>query len=482
MRTGGSRRRVVLVGVAGLLLTSLAGCAGGTSATRTPAATSSATAGSPTGPSAAPTLAPGSLSFRLSGAGSGVDGMYAIRDDPYTRRTWVSACQNDPTGRGPDDWMIHAGVDDPLSEAMKAHVSIALALKPPGRQVGQSITLKLGAPVGPNADSAYLFHDDGPYELDVDDRGDTATVRVSAPLIGLDNVARTARGSDEPVFLPGPISLVVDVECDRVGRPNQTPRPDALQADMQVAYAYRDLAQAFDLAAPTELLTAADRTATIDARRAAVDRLADLERAFAENLRALDLSILAAQRRTIVEPARAALLERSDATLVQIGQASDATSPSFDAAFTALLDALRREGSAAASFRQLAAPPHTILGGFDLQPPAIGAGEVVRVPGELHAAGHSFTIENGDGKVELTIDNGTNAFGLDVVAHLEFDGPRDLAIGSVAPGRTSWTFVLPGMGTCEACASDWHVLDSWGVTGFDVGSWRATLPVPILGR
>lgn len=259
----------------------------------------------------------------------------------------------------------------------------------------------------------------------------------------------------------------------------QTPSPSGSEEALRDAMlGYGALAEAADVELTLALAMLLDGTAPLGDRSAAAGHLASAETAFATGLAGLALpGIAAAPAVTLGERARSTV-----AAAMPVVEAADDTA--LVAALPALLTALADEATAAAEVRTALLSFGTSYGMLAASPPPVNAGAVVPAPGELTVNGHGLSLENGDGSIEVYLDNPTSAFAIGVSVDAEiyaFEGPlvetRTLRIPLIAPGTTGvgrqkiLGLLPPGL-----------TPQSVTVTTITVGEWRAAAEPQILGR
>jgi hypothetical protein len=95
-------------------------------------------------------------------------------------------------------------------------------------------------------------------------------------------------------------------------------------------------------------------------------------------------------------------------------------------ALAPLLAALMDEGDGAGEVRTALLSFDNSFGFFSATPPPVNAGAVVPAPGALVANGQGLSLENGNGSLDVYLDNPTAAFAFGVTATAEiyaYEGP-----------------------------------------------------------
>lgn len=209
-------------------------------------------------------------------------------------------------------------------------------------------------------------------------------------------------------------------------------------------------------------------------RRAALERIAQLETEFARGLTALQLDLGKDGTASLQAPL-AELRARSERTTIELRHLLAAADADLEAGIPALADALNAAGEAAGDFRRALDPAGSRFG-FAADPPLVSAGEVLDAAVELSLPGHSFGIDFGHATIELIAQVPSDALALGVEFTVEFEGRRVVRADALPPGLTILRFAVPAVTSCTKCEGTWEPLS---VT---VAEWRATSDWPILGR
>lgn len=258
------------------------------------------------------------------------------------------------------------------------------------------------------------------------------------------------------------------------------PSPSAGPNDVlgKAMTAYDALAQETNAELTLALAVLLDSGAPLEARVAGAQRVGAAEAGLYSGLARITWP-------TGVEAAATSLSDRTQATVLASQPLhTAATGEELEAALPALLDAIRAEATAAADVRSALLSFGVVTGVFASEPPPVGAGAVVTAPGELVASGRGFSLMNGDGSMQVSVENPTNAFALGVTITVEiyaYEGPlvdtRTLSLGVVAPGTTG-TAVQDIVGLRPPGLTPQRL----EVTSIGVETWRATADPTLLGR